>query len=150
MIAVLQRVKRAEVVVNGKTVSEIGKGILCFVAVVRGDTEKDALYLAERIPKLRIFENEKGKMNLSLVDVSGEVLVVSQFTLASNLSRGLRPGFDAAEEPEKAKAIIETMIKSITSKGITCRSGVFGAHMLVKLENDGPATFVIDTKGRCY
>lgn len=149
MIAVIQRVRKAEVLVEGKKVSEIGKGMLCFLAVVKGDTEKDALYLAERLPKLRIFEDEKGKMNLSLYDISGEILIVSQFTLASNLSKGLRPGFDAAEEPERAKALIETVIKSINSNGVSCRSGVFGAHMIVKLENDGPATFVIDTKGRC-
>ncbi|MCX7831301.1 MAG: D-aminoacyl-tRNA deacylase [Actinobacteria bacterium] len=148
MIAVIQRVRKASVKVNEKIVSEIGKGVLCFVAVLKGDTEEDANYLAERIPKLRIFEDENGKMNRSLIDVQGEILLVSQFTLAANLTKGLRPGFDMAETPNKAQELIELMIKFFTRNSITCKSGAFGAHMQVELVNDGPATFVINTKER--
>lgn len=146
MIAVIQRVNSAKVTVNENKVAEIGRGLLCFVAVVKGDTDKDAEYLSERLPKLRIFEDESGRMNLSLRDIGGEIMIVSQFTLAADLTKGLRPGFDKAEEPEKAESLIQTVIKSLTQKGFNCKTGIFGAHMHVLLENDGPVTFVLNTK----
>lgn len=148
MIAVIQRVRSAQVEVNNNIYSSIGRGILCFVAVLKGDSEEDASYIANRLPKLRIFPDEKGKMNLSLIDISGEILLVSQFTLAADLKRGLRPGFDLAEEPEKAQRLLEFMVKSLTLSGVNVKTGLFGAEMLVKLENDGPATFVINTRER--
>lgn len=148
MIAVIQRVKRASVKVNEKIVSEIGKGILCFIAVVKGDTEEDAEYLVKKIPRLRIFEDENGKMNKSLIDIQGEILLVSQFTLVANLTKGLRPGFDRAETPSKAQELIELMIKSFTYDSIPCKSGIFAAHMQVELVNDGPATFILNTEER--
>lgn len=144
MKAVIQRVKRAEVRVKDDIVSQIGDGLLILLGVKRGDTEKDALELADRCANLRIFEDENGKFNLSLMDIKGSALVVSQFTLLADTSRGRRPSFTDAEEPQRAKALYEYFINSLSNLGINTRSGVFGERMLVLLENNGPVTIILE------
>ncbi|WP_456463350.1 D-aminoacyl-tRNA deacylase [Persephonella sp.] len=145
MIVVLQRVNRSWVEIDGKVVSEIGRGINILLGVVKGDTAEDIDKLVKKIPFLRIFEDEKGKMNLSLIDVGGEALVISQFTLAGNVKKGRRPSFDQAEQPEKAKQLYELFIKKL-SEYLPVKTGVFAADMKVFIENDGPVTFVINSK----
>jgi D-tyrosyl-tRNA(Tyr) deacylase len=146
MVAVIQRVRQASVEVENRTVASIGKGILCFLGVEKGDTQADAEYIAARLPKLRIFDDENGKMNLSLKDIKGEILVVSQFTLVADVKRGLRPGFENAEVPEKAKEIFDLVIKFLTQNGIKVKTGIFGARMHVNLLNEGPATFILKSR----
>ncbi len=145
MIVVLQRVNRSWVEVDGKIVSEIGKGINILLGVVKGDTTEDIDKLIKKIPFLRIFEDEKGKMNLSLIDINGEALVISQFTLAGNIKKGRRPSFDQAEEPERAKQLYELFVKRL-SEYVPVKTGIFAADMKVFIENDGPVTFVINSK----
>ncbi len=145
MIVVLQRVNRSWVEIDGKVVSEIGRGINILLGVVKGDTAEDIDKLVKKIPFLRIFEDEKGKMNLSLIDVGGEALVISQFTLAGNVKKGRRPSFDQAEQPEKAKQLYELFVKKL-SEYLPVKTGVFAADMKVFIENDGPVTFVINSK----
>ncbi len=145
MIVVLQRVNRSWVEIDGKVVSEIGRGINILLGVVKGDTAEDIDKLVKKIPFLRIFEDEKGKMNLSLIDVGGEALVISQFTLAGNVKKGRRPSFDQAEQPEKAKQLYELFVKKL-SEHLPVKTGVFAADMKVFIENDGPVTFVINSK----
>ncbi len=145
MIVVLQRVNRSWVEIDGKVVSEIGRGINILLGVVKGDTDEDIDKLVKKIPFLRIFEDEKGKMNLSLIDVGGEALVISQFTLAGNVKKGRRPSFDQAEQPEKAKQLYELFVKKL-SEYLPVKTGVFAADMKVFIENDGPVTFVINSK----
>lgn len=148
MRAVLQRVHRCEITVEGKKVSSIGRGILALIGIEKGDCEEDAFYIARKIVTMRIFENEKGKMNLSVKQVSGEVMAVSQFTLLADTSRGNRPGFERAELPEKAAEIFEKMIEYLNSFSVKVKKGIFGAHMEVKLINDGPVTIFLDSKRR--
>ena len=145
MIVVLQRVSRSWVEVDGKVVSKIGKGINILLGVVKGDTSEDIDKLIKKIPFLRIFEDEKGKMNLSLIDINGEALVISQFTLAGNIKKGRRPSFDQAEEPERAKQLYELFVKKL-SEYVPVKTGVFAADMKVFIENEGPVTFVINSK----
>ncbi|HHG75093.1 MAG TPA: D-tyrosyl-tRNA(Tyr) deacylase [Persephonella sp.] len=145
MIVVLQRVNRSWVEIDGKVVSEIGRGINILLGVVKGDTAEEIDKLVKKIPFLRIFEDEKGKMNLSLIDVGGEALVISQFTLAGNVKKGRRPSFDQAEQPEKAKQLYELFVKKL-SEYLPVKTGVFAADMKVFIENDGPVTFVINSK----
>ncbi len=145
MIAVLQRVNRSYVEVDGKVVGEIGKGINLLLGVVKGDTEEDIEKLIRKIPYLRIFEDENGKMNLSLVDIEGEALVISQFTLAGNVKKGRRPSFDDAEEPERAKELYHKFVDRL-SRIVPVQTGVFAAHMKVFIENDGPVTFILDSR----
>jgi len=145
LIVVLQRVNRSWVEIDGKVVSEIGRGINILLGVVKGDTDEDIDKLVKKIPFLRIFEDEKGKMNLSLIDVGGEALVISQFTLAGNVKKGRRPSFDQAEQPEKAKQLYELFVKKL-SEYLPVKTGVFAADMKVFIENDGPVTFVINSK----
>ncbi len=146
MKIILQRVKQAAVKVEGKKVAEIGKGICLLVGVEKGDGEEDAQYLANKIVELRIFPDEQDKMNLSLLDIHGEALAVSQFTLAATLRKGRRPSFDKAEEPQKAKTLFEYFFDLIEKRGIKAKKGVFGALMEVELINDGPVTFILDSK----
>uniref|UniRef100_A0A7C4XL70 D-aminoacyl-tRNA deacylase n=1 Tax=candidate division WOR-3 bacterium TaxID=2052148 RepID=A0A7C4XL70_UNCW3 len=143
MKAVLQRVRRAEVRVKDKKISEIGEGLLILLGVKRGDTEEQARKLADECVNLRIFEDENGKFNRSLKDIKGEALVVSQFTLLADTSRGRRPSFSDAEEPERAKALYEIFIDALKSFGISTKSGIFGERMLVSLENNGPVTIIL-------
>ncbi len=144
MIGLLQRVKRASVTIDNNLYSQIDKGILVLFGVVKGDDRTKADKIADKISKLRIFEDEDGKMNKSVVDVSGEILVVSQFTLAGNCSKGTRPSFDSAEQPDKANEMYEYFIQQLKNKGLTVKTGVFAAMMDVELINDGPVTFILD------
>jgi len=145
MRAVVQRVSEASVSVNDEIVSRIGRGLLVLLGVGAEDTESDAEYLAEKIANLRIFEDEKGKMNLSVLDVRGEVLVVSQFTLYGDCRKGRRPSFTQAARPDKAQALYSYFIARIREEGVPTREGVFQAHMRVSLTNDGPVTILLDS-----
>ena len=142
----LQRVKKASVVVDGKIVSEIGKGLLVLLGAEKGDTEALADYLAKKIVNLRIFPDENDKMNVSIKDVVGEVLVVSQFTLASYIKKGNRPSFSDALEEKIAEKLYEKFVDDIKSEGLRVRKGVFKARMEVSLVNDGPVTFILERR----
>ncbi|HOO78355.1 MAG TPA: D-aminoacyl-tRNA deacylase [bacterium] len=144
MRAVVQRVDRASVEAEGGFRESIGKGVLVLLGVGRGDTDREALWLAGKIAELRIFEDAGGKMNLSLLETGGEALVVSQFTLYGDCRRGRRPGFDAAAEPEVARKLYRIFIEALSAKGIAASSGVFGATMKVDLVNDGPVTLILE------
>lgn len=144
MKAVVQRVKRTRLSVDGKTVSEIPFGLTVFLGVKTGDTEKEGAYIAKKIAGLRIFEDENGKMNLSVKDVGGEVLLVSQFTLYGDASHGNRPSFTLAERPEKAEPLYEYVVKELSAYGVTVKKGVFGADMKIEQFNDGPVTILLE------
>ena len=148
MKAVLQRVSEASVTVDGQVVAEIGPGLAVLLCVEQGDAEDEADFLARKITNLRIFEDEAGKMNRSVLDTEGSVLAVSQFTLAADLSRGNRPGFSAAAPPEPAKALYERFCGQLRAQGIGVETGRFAAHMAVRLVNDGPVTIWMDTQNR--
>lgn len=144
MKALLQRVKRASVTVNGELISKINKGILIFLGVEKGDSEENADKLSEKITKLRIFEDENDKMNLSVTDVDGEILVVSQFTLCGDCKKGTRPSFDKAANPDVANELYEYFVKKLKEKNIKVQTGKFRAMMDVELVNDGPVTFWLE------
>lgn len=147
MKVILQRVSSAKVEVEGSTVGEIGKGFLLLLGVEQNDTERDAEAIADKVSGLRIFTDENDKMNLSLADVGGEVLVISNFTLYADCSHGRRPSFIAAARPEKAEPLYEYFCERIKSNGIAkVEKGIFGADMQVSLINDGPVTLDIDSK----
>ncbi|HTC94468.1 MAG TPA: D-aminoacyl-tRNA deacylase [Terriglobales bacterium] len=146
MRAVIQRVSRASVRVDGKIVGQIGRGLLVLLGVSRTDTEAAADYLAEKIAGLRIFEDPDGKMNLSVADIKGAVLLVSQFTLYGDVRRGKRPSFDAAAPAEQARKLYEYMIERLRGLGIPCQTGIFQAVMQVELVNDGPVTILLDSE----
>jgi len=146
MKAVLQRVDRAGVRVEGRSVSEIGKGILVLLGVEAGDGTVDADYLCEKIINLRIFEDDQGKMNLSLLDIKGEMLVVSQFTLLADCRKGRRPSFAHAEAPEAARNLYEYFLKKGKDSLPGVAGGIFQAMMKIDLVNDGPVTIILDTK----
>ena len=143
MIIVLQKVKEASVSVQGKIEGKIEFGVCLLVGIEKKDTEEDARYLARKIAELRIFPDSQGKMNRSLSDVSGEVLAVSQFTLAGSVKKGRRPSFDRAEEPSRAESLFLYFVEQVRSYGLTVRTGVFAALMEVSLINDGPVTFIL-------
>ena len=144
MRVLLQRVRRASVAVAGETVGEIGHGILLFIGITAGDARADADWLAKKAAGLRIFEDEAGKMNKSLLDIGGDALVVSQFTLYADCRKGRRPGFDLAGDPAAANELYEYFTERLKSEGVArVATGRFGADMLVSLENDGPATFLL-------
>ena len=144
MRLLLQRVRRASVTVAGETVGEIGHGILLFIGITRGDSREDADWLAKKAAGLRIFEDDEGRMNRSLLDIGGDALVVSQFTLYADCRKGRRPGFDAAGDPAVANELYEYFAERLKAEGIAhVATGRFGADMLVSLENDGPATFLL-------
>jgi D-tyrosyl-tRNA(Tyr) deacylase len=145
MRAVVQRVSRAKVTVNGWTAGEIGQGLLVLLGVGQQDTDADAAYLAEKISGLRIFEDEDGKMNRSVRDVSGSVLVVSQFTLYGDVRRGKRPSFDEAAPPELARRLYELFVGQIQTAGLRCETGRFQEMMQVELVNEGPVTILLDS-----
>lgn len=146
MKIVLQRVKEARVDVGGSTVGRIGRGVCLLVGVERGDTEADAEYLARKCAELRIFPDAAGRMNLSLVETAGEVLAVSQFTLAGSVRKGRRPGFDNAEEPGRAAVLFDRFVGAVKALGPAVETGVFQAMMEVHIINDGPVTFILDSK----
>ena len=144
MRVLIQRVRSASVAVSGETVGEAGRGILIFIGVTHGDSRTDADWLAKKAAGLRIFEDDEGRMNRSLLDVGGDALVVSQFTLYADCRKGRRPGFDAAGDPAVANELYEYYAERLKAEGIAhVATGRFGADMLVSLENDGPATFLL-------
>jgi len=145
MRAVLQRVSRAKVSVNGENVGEIGKGILILLGVSRDDTEKDTIYLLDKTLNLRIFEDDDGKMNLSLLDTKGELLVVSQFTLYADVRKGRRPSFIEAAMPKKANELYEFFVTEARKQIKKVETGRFQAMMDVELVNDGPVTIIVDS-----
>ena len=152
MKAVLQRVTRASVKVDGQVLGEIADGLLILLGVAKGDGEADVRYMLEKIPGLRIFSDEQGKMNRSVTELAGEgggaVLVVSQFTLLGDTDRGRRPGFDQAAPPDVARTLYEQVVAGLKQRGLAVETGLFGASMTVSLENDGPVTFILDSRDR--
>jgi len=144
MKGLIQRVKKASVTIDNELYSEIGQGILVLLGVEKGDSEANADKLADKICKLRIFEDENEKMNKSVQDVEGEILVVSQFTLAGDCKKGTRPSFDKAENPDRANELYEYFTKVIKNNNIPVKTGKFGAMMDVELINDGPVTFMLE------
>jgi D-tyrosyl-tRNA(Tyr) deacylase len=148
MKAVVQRVSRASVEVEEQIVGRIDAGLLVLVGVANGDGDADGRYLAEKIRTLRIFSDEQGKMNRSLQDIGGSVLLVSQFTLLARTANGRRPSFDDAAPPDEAKRLYERLAGELRAHGIAVETGVFAAHMKVDLLNDGPVTFVLDSRDR--
>lgn len=146
MRAVLQRVSSARVTVEGRTVGKIGPGLLVLLGVEEGDTEEDALYLAGKTAQLRIFEDADEKMNLSVKDTGGEVLVVSQFTLLADCSKGRRPGFSRAAQPARANELYERFVALLDRRGLRVATGTFQANMEVGLVNQGPVTLLLDSR----
>ena len=145
MRAVIQRVKSASVTVEGKVVSEIQKGLLVFLGVAQEDTPADVDYMASKIANLRIFEDDEGRMNLSILDIGGEALVVSQFTLYGDCRKGRRPSFIHAARPEKADPLYQAFMDEISQLGVPVKAGIFQAMMDVELINDGPVTMMLDS-----
>jgi D-tyrosyl-tRNA(Tyr) deacylase len=145
MRVMLQRVRNASVEIDSEIISSIKIGLLLFLGIERGDGDKDIDYLVKKVSRLRIFEDEKGKLNLSIMDIKGEILIVSQFTLLADCRKGNRPSFDRAERPERAKELYERFIQGIKNLGIPAKSGIFGASMKIHLINDGPVTIMIDS-----
>ncbi|HEY7129442.1 MAG TPA: D-aminoacyl-tRNA deacylase [Nitrospira sp.] len=146
MKAVIQRVTRASVEVEGRTVGAIGEGLLVLLGVAKGDGEADCRFMVEKLRGLRIFADDAGKMNRSLDEVQGAILLVSQFTLLGNTRSGRRPGFDDAAPPEEARRLYEDVLTALKTQGTVVESGVFAAHMKVELVNDGPVTFILDSR----
>lgn len=146
MKAVIQRVTRASVEVEGRTVGAIDAGLLVLLGVAKGDGEADCRFMVDKLRGLRIFADEAGKMNRSLVDVGGAILLVSQFTLLGNTKSGRRPGFDDAAPPDEAKRWYEQVSGALKAQGTTVENGIFAAHMMVESVNDGPVTFLLDSR----
>jgi D-tyrosyl-tRNA(Tyr) deacylase len=146
MRAVIQRVSEASVEVEGRTVGQIGEGLLVLLGVARDDSRQDADYLAEKTVNLRVFADREGKMNLSLIDTRGEMLVVSQFTLCGDARRGRRPSYSDAAEPERASELYEYFVHRARGYGLTVETGIFQAMMRVRLVNDGPVTILLDSR----
>lgn len=145
MRAVIQRVKKASVEVEGNTVGSIEEGLLVFLGVGQGDDNKDLEYMVDKVLGLRIFQDENDKMNLSLMDIEGELLVVSQFTLYGDVRKGRRPSFTESAHPDRAEGLYEEFITKVRSKGVKVEKGLFGADMDVNLINDGPVTILLDS-----
>lgn len=145
MRAVVQRVKKSSVTVDNKITGEIDHGLMVLIGVEDGDGEKDASYIAEKVTGLRIFEDEEGKMNLSVMDVKGDILAVSQFTLLGDVRKGKRPSFTRAAAPETANDLYRKVIAMIEEKGVHVEEGIFQAEMMVEIHNDGPVTILLDS-----
>lgn len=146
MKALLQRVSGARVEIDGRVSGEIKQGLLVFLCAVKGDTHKDLDHLVKKVLALRIFSDEQGKMNRSVMDIKGGVLVVSQFTLAASLRKGNRPSFEQAEDPVRAKELYQSFVQRMEDSGLMVRSGEFAASMAVSLINDGPVTVLVDSR----
>ena len=148
MKALLQRVTGASVSVDGETVGRIGRGLVIFVGVASGDTEKDAQYLAQKAASLRIFSDEAGRFNLSALDIKGELLVVSQFTLLADTKKGRRPSFVEAAPPSEAEALFERFVAQARATGLKVETGRFQQYMQVEIHNDGPVTVLLDSRDK--
>jgi len=146
MIAVIQRVSSSSVKVDEKVVGEISEGLNILLGVKKGDDSSDITKLVNKIINLRIFQDENDKMNLSLLDINGQALIISQFTLAGNIKKGRRPSFDSSETPDIANRLYEEFVNEFKNAGIDTQTGEFGAYMDVSIQNDGPVTFIIDSK----
>ena len=146
MIALVQRVNNASVWVDASVVSKIGQGILIFAGIMASDDDDDLMYCARKCAELRIFPDDDGAMNLSVQDVGGEVMVVSQFTLCARVRKGRRPSFDRAMQPDKAEDMLKTFVGFVEHFGLPVKTGVFGAKMEIELCNDGPVTIIVDSK----
>jgi D-tyrosyl-tRNA(Tyr) deacylase len=146
MIALVQRVSEAKVGVRGEVAGVIGRGLLVFLCAVKGDTDRDLDLVVNKVAQLRIFDDDTGKMNRSVLDIQGGVLVVSQFTLAASTRKGMRPSFDRAEGPERARELCEAFSNRLRGRGVPVATGVFGEKMDVSLINDGPVTIVLDSR----
>ena len=146
MRAVVQRVKEADVSVDNQITGSINKGLMVLLGVEEGDTEADAVYMADKITGLRVFEDEEGKMNLSVKDVGGDVLAVSQFTLLGDVRKGKRPSFSKAARPDEANRLNRHFIDLVEERDVKTQEGVFQAEMLVRIYNDGPVTILLDSK----
>ncbi|NQT49031.1 MAG: D-tyrosyl-tRNA(Tyr) deacylase [Chloroflexi bacterium] len=146
MKALLQRVTRASVSIEGQTIAQIGPGLVALVGVAQGDTERDVRYLVEKSVNLRIFSDENGKFNFSLLDTRGELLAVSQFTLLADTRKGRRPSFVEAAPPGEAETLFDTFVETAKAAGIRVASGLFQQHMMVEIYNDGPVTILLDSR----
>jgi len=146
MRAVVQRVQRGSVTVNGEVVGRIGQGLVVLLGVGRGDTADDARYLADKICQLRIFDDEQGKLNLSVQDVGGGILAISQFTLYGDCRKGRRPGYSEAAPPAEARELYEVFVQRLICQGLPTATGVFQEHMVVEIINDGPVTLLLDSR----
>ena len=144
MRTLIQRVRSGKVSVDGRTVAEIGPGLVILLGIGRGDTEEQARYLAEKVATLRIFEDEAGKFNRSILEAGGAAIVVSQFTLFADAGKGRRPSFSEAAPPEIAAPLVERFAALLQARGVPTRTGAFGAHMLVEIDNDGPVTIWLE------
>jgi D-tyrosyl-tRNA(Tyr) deacylase len=146
--ALVQRVTRASVSVNGEIVGKISHGLVVLIGVARGDTEKDAVYLAEKIANLRIFSDEASKFNLSALETEAEILIISQFTLLADTRKGRRPSFETAAPPEQAEALVDFFVDRVRDAGLKAETGRFQQHMLVEIHNDGPVTIALDSRDK--
>jgi len=148
MKALVQRVTGASVSVSGRVMGKIGHGLVILLGIARGDSEEDARYLANKIINLRIFPHQASEIALSALEIEGEILVVSQFTLLADLRKGRRPSFTEAAPPDKAKELYQFFIDQVRSTGLKVETGVFQEHMLVEIHNDGPVTLILESKGK--
>jgi D-aminoacyl-tRNA deacylase len=147
---IVQRVTKASVSVNGEVVGKIGRGLVVLVGVAREDTERDAIYMADKIVNLRIFADEASKFNLSALETGAEILIVSQFTLLADTRKGRRPSFEAAAPPEQAEALVNFFIGRVRDAGLQVETGRFQQHMLVEIHNDGPVTIALDSRDKIH
>ena len=145
MLLVVQRCKSAEVVVSKKIITKIKFGLVLLLGIEKKDTLEDVLFLVNKVTSLRVFNDDHGKINLSINDIKGSILVVSQFTLCGDTTKGRRPSFINSAEPAKAEKLYNNFISELKRKGIKCKSGIFGAHMELKLNNDGPFTLILNS-----
>ena len=148
MKALIQRVSGASVGVAGEVVGRIGQGLVVFIGVADGDTDSDARYLAQKIANLRIFSDDEGRFNLSALDINGELLLVSQFTLMADTRKGRRPSFVEAAPPEQAEQLFEEFVRQVRDTGLSVATGRFQQHMLVEIHNDGPVTIMLDSRDK--